>query len=135
MLDLSATTFWEDFDVDWCGDVTRIDEMPKKEKPSVHGDFGKHCYIGLRLSLCHGWSAGPCPWLSKYVLGVQIEKAGMSVIRIKPCLDGLSYVGGSVPTPYGEVKLYHEVREGKIYTKAQAPKEITLIFDGCVREE
>lgn len=129
MLDLGATSFWEDFDVEWRG--TPIDEFPKDGTPSVHGDYGKHCYVGLRLSLCHGWSAGPCPWLTKYVLGVHIEEAGMRTLRIKPELCGLEWLEGSVPTPFGEVKIRHERRDGKIYTRVDAPSEIKIIYDGC----
>ena len=58
MLDKGATTFWEDFDIAWMDDSGRIDELPKNGKKDIHGDFGSHCYIGFRHSLCHGWSAG-----------------------------------------------------------------------------
>ena len=130
MLDLGATSFWEDFDIEWANG-TRIDEFPEENRPAAHGSFGKHCYVGLRLSLCHGWSAGPCPWLTKYVLGVQIEEPGMRVLRIKPELSELEWLEGSVPTPFGEVKIRHEKRDGKIFTSVDAPKEIKFIYDGC----
>lgn len=32
MLDLGATTFWEDFDISWKESAARIDEIPQKEK-------------------------------------------------------------------------------------------------------
>ena len=35
----------------------------------MHGDNGAHCYSGFRHSLCHGWSAGPVPFLAEAVLG------------------------------------------------------------------
>lgn len=58
MLDKGATTFWEDFDMNWAENSCRIDEFPKPGERDVHGDFGKFCYTGFRHSLCHGWSAG-----------------------------------------------------------------------------
>ena len=58
MLDKGATTFWEDFDVEWAKDSSRIDEFPKEGQKDIHGDFGAYCYKGFRHSLCHGWSAG-----------------------------------------------------------------------------
>lgn len=58
MLDKGATTFWEDFEMDWAENSCRIDEFPKDGERDIHGDFGKFCYIGFRHSLCHGWSAG-----------------------------------------------------------------------------
>ena len=58
MLDLGATTFWEDFDIRWAENACRIDRFPREGQRDIHGDFGAHCYIGFRHSLCHGWSAG-----------------------------------------------------------------------------
>lgn len=58
MLDKGATTFWEDFDMEWAENSCRIDEFPKEGERDIHGDFGAYCYIGFRHSLCHGWSAG-----------------------------------------------------------------------------
>ncbi len=57
MLRLGATTFWEDFELEQLSG-TPIHKLPQKNKPDCHGDFGKHCYVGFRRSLCHGWSAG-----------------------------------------------------------------------------
>jgi hypothetical protein len=58
MLRLGATTFWEDFDIRWADNAGSIDEFPREGQRDIHGDFGAHCYIGFRHSLCHGWSAG-----------------------------------------------------------------------------
>ena len=58
MLDKGATTFWEDFDLAWTENSCRIDAFPEPGQKDIHGDFGDHCYIGFRHSLCHGWSAG-----------------------------------------------------------------------------
>ena len=58
MLSKGATSFFEDFDMDWMENTCRIDEFPKPGEKDIHGDFGKYCYIGFRHSLCHGWSAG-----------------------------------------------------------------------------
>ena len=58
MLDKGATSFWEDFDMDWIEGSSRIDEFPTNNEKDIHGDYGAYCYIGFRHSLCHGWSAG-----------------------------------------------------------------------------
>ena len=58
MLDKGATTFWEDFDIEWCNGSGRIDQPTPNGMKDIHGDYGAHCYIGFRHSLCHGWSAG-----------------------------------------------------------------------------
>ena len=58
MLDLGATTFFEDFDIEWARGSCRIDEYPREGEKDIHGDLGAYCYKGFRHSLCHGWSAG-----------------------------------------------------------------------------
>jgi len=58
MLDKGATTFFEDFNIEWANGSCRIDELPRKGEKDIHGDFGAYCYKGFRHSLCHGWSAG-----------------------------------------------------------------------------
>jgi len=66
MLDKGATTFFEDFDIGWVENSCRLDELPKAGEKDLHGDFGNHCYIGFRHSLCHGWSAGILKFLYEY---------------------------------------------------------------------
>jgi hypothetical protein len=63
MLEKGATTFWEDFEMDWAKGSSRLDEFPKDNETDIHGDYGKHCYIGYRHSFCHGWSVGPISFL------------------------------------------------------------------------
>lgn len=59
MLDVGATTFWEDFNMEWLPDAGRIDELVPAGKKDIHGDYGAYCYQGFRHSLCHGWASGP----------------------------------------------------------------------------
>ena len=58
MLLKGATTFWEDFDIEWAKDSSSIDRFLKVGEKDIHGDFGGYCYKGFRHSLCHGWAAG-----------------------------------------------------------------------------
>ena len=58
MIEMGATTFWEDFDMRWIENSCRIDQFPAEGQLDIHGDFGAFCYKGFRHSLCHGWSAG-----------------------------------------------------------------------------
>ena len=110
MLDLGATTFWEDFNLDWLPGASRIDELVPVGKKDIHGDYGAYCYKGFRRSLCHGWASGPTSWLSEYVLGVQVVEPGCRVVRITPHLGDLEWVEGTFPTPYGVITIRHEKR-------------------------
>ena len=107
MLSLGATTFWEDFDVEWMKDAARIDELPKEGQIDVHGAYGRFCYKGYRHSLCHGWASGVTPWLSENVLGVKILEPGCKKIKVEPHLGDLEWAKGTYPTPYGEITVSH----------------------------
>ncbi len=107
MLDLGATTFWEDFDVDWLANAARIDELTPPGKVDVHTTYGDHCYKSLRHSLCHGWGAFPAAWLSENVLGVRPATPGFRDVIIEPYLGDLTEVTGTVPTPFGPISVSH----------------------------
>lgn len=127
MLSRGATTFWENFDVEWLKNSGRIDKLPVKGQKDLHGDFGEYCYKGFRHSLCHGWSCGPIQFLFEEVLGVNVISSGCRVISIKPNLGDLTYCKGTFPTPYGNVYIKHKVVNGIINTKIDAPKQIKII--------
>ena len=131
MLDLGATTFWEDFDLSWTENAARIDEPVPEGKKDIHGDNGRFCYKQFRHSLCHGWASSPTWFLSEYVLGVRVKDPGCKKLLIKPCLAELDYVKGKYPTPYGEVTIEHiKDNKGNIETNVTAPEEIEIEICG-----
>jgi len=128
MIELGATTFWEDFDLAWMENAGRIDEITPEGKVDVHAEYGNYCYKGLRNSFCHGWASGPTTWLSEHVLGVTVLEAGCTKVKIEPHLGDLQWVEGSYPTPYGVIKVRHEKQaNGKIKSFINAPKEMQII--------
>ncbi len=127
MLDLGATTFWEDFDIDWMKNAARIDEVVPEGKVDVHRAYGGYCYKELRHSFCHGWASGPTSWLTQYVLGVSVLEPGCKKIKIEPHLGDLKWVKGTFPTPYGVVKIEHQkMPDGTVKTTVDAPKEVKV---------
>ena len=127
MLDMGATTFWEDFNLDWLPNAAPIDEPVPAGKKDIHGDFGAYCYKGFRHSLCHGWASGPTSWLTEYVLGVEVLEPDCRVLRIVPHLADLEWVEGTFPTPKGIVKIRHEKQpDGSISSKIDAPEGIVI---------
>ena len=62
MLDLGATTFWEDLKYSDVANAAPIDNFVPAHKYDIHAGGGAYCYKGLRLSLCHGWASGPTAW-------------------------------------------------------------------------
>ena len=128
MLDLGATTFWEDFNIDWMENAARIDELVPEGKVDVHSSYGGYCYVGFRHSFCHGWASGPTAWLSRYVLGVQVLEPGCRKVKIEPHLGHLNRVEGSFPTPYGVIRIKHEKQaNGKVLSDIQVPEGVELV--------
>jgi alpha-L-rhamnosidase len=127
MLDLGATTFWENFNYDEKHNAVPIDQLPDESKFNIHSDGGDHCYIGLRASLCHGWASGPTSWLTRHVLGIQVIEPGSKVIRISPNLGDLDFVEGTFPTPFGIIKVKHVKQAGeKIESEIEAPEGVII---------
>ena len=128
MLDMGATTFWEDFNLDWLPNAAPIDAIVPAGKKDIHGDFGAYCYTGFRHSLCHGWASGPTSWLMANVLGVKVVEPACSVLLIEPHLADLEWVEGTFPTPKGIVKIRHDKRpDGSVASKVEAPDGIKII--------
>lgn len=128
MLDLGATTFWEDFNLDWIPDAAPIDEPVPAGKKDIHGDFGAYCYPGFRHSLCHGWASGPTTWLSDHVLGIKIMDVERKKVSIEPHLGKLNWAKGTYPTPWGIIEVSHEKQpDGKIISKIKLPKGVKQV--------
>lgn len=88
MLDEGATSFWEKFNLADKG----------AEHLAMYGrPYGK--------SLCHAWGASPIYLIGKYFLGVKPTKPGYEEYEVRPALGSLKRMQGSVPTPFGEVKV------------------------------
>ncbi|MBP3495575.1 MAG: alpha-rhamnosidase [Clostridia bacterium] len=98
MLELGATTIWEEFD------------------PTKKGIEHYEMYGGkYEKSLCHAWGASPIYLLGKYCLGVEPTGAGYSTYTVKPNLMCFNEIEGKVP-----------LNNGEIYVKANK-KEIEVL--------
>ena len=128
MLDLGATTFWEDFNYRDAKNAARIDEVVPEGRFDIHADGGAWCYVGLRHSFCHGWASGPTAWLSAHVLGIEPVDPGCKTVRITPHLGQLEWAEGTFPTPYGVIEVSHSLRsDGSVQSKVKLPKGIKQV--------
>jgi alpha-L-rhamnosidase len=59
--------------------------------------------LGTYDSAAHGWSTGATSALSRFVLGVAPTSPGYRAFTVEPHPGDLSWAGGSVPTPQGEI--------------------------------
>lgn len=128
MLDLGATTFWEDFNFNDAKNAARIDEIVPEEDFDIHADGGAWCYVGLRHSFCHGWASGPTSWLSEHVMGIEPVGVGFKEVRIRPHLGNLEWAEGTFPTPYGVISVRHtKGPDGRIKSDVKLPKGIKRV--------
>ena len=128
MLDRGATTFWEDFNLEWLEGSSRIDELVKSGQKDLHGDYGAYCYRGFRHSLCHGWASGPTAWMSQTILGVTPLEPGCAKVRIVPQLGSLKWAEGTYPTPHGAIKVRHERQpDSSVKSRIEAPKGVKVV--------
>ena len=127
MLELGATTFWEDFDAEWAKNSFGIDKLPVKGKSDIHGDFGRFCYKGFRHSLCHGWASGVLCYMTEELAG--IKQTGFNEFSINPNLCGnLKSINCVYPTAFGKIEIYAEKSDdGSIKTKIDAPEQVKII--------
>ena len=126
MLKLGATTFWEDFDVEWMKNAAPIDRLPEEGEVDVHKTYGRYCYQGYRHSFCHGWASGATAWMSEYVLGVKILEPGCKKVKITPHLGDLDWVEGTYPTPLGEIHIRAEKTAEGTRVCINAPEGVTV---------
>ncbi|MBR5107254.1 MAG: alpha-L-rhamnosidase [Bacteroidales bacterium] len=128
MIDLGATTFWEDFNYNDAKNAGRIDEIVPEGKFDIHADGGAWCYVGLRHSFCHGWASGPTAWLSEHVLGIVPVEPGFKKVRIDPHLGDLEWAEGTFPTPYGLIEVRHQKNpDGSVSSAVKLPKGVKQV--------
>ncbi len=53
----------------------------------------------------HAWGAAPANLLPRFVLGVEAGSPGWEMAVIRPCVGGLKFARGRVPTPRGPVEV------------------------------
>ena len=129
MLDMGATSFWEDFNLAWTNGAFRIDGPRVAGKKDVHGDYGDFCYKGFRHSLCHGWSAGPAAWCIEHVLGIRPLDVGCKTVEVKPFLGDLDWAEGAMALPGGGrifVKASKRA-DGSVATQIDAPENVAVV--------
>lgn len=88
MLDLGATTVWEEYNPNLSG--------------AQHYEMYGHKY---GKSLCHAWGASPIYLLGKYYLGVTPTSSGYETFEVKPYLGGFKFIDGVVPIKDGSVRV------------------------------
>ncbi|MBR0191066.1 MAG: hypothetical protein IJQ31_03260 [Thermoguttaceae bacterium] len=111
MLKLGATSFWEEYD-------------PRVEGVQHYAMYGRP----FGKSLCHAWGASPVYLLPRYFLGVKPTKPGWEEYEVRPNLGGLEWMEGTIPTPFGEIRV--KVHGNKIEVRSTGGKGTLIYPDG-----
>ncbi len=88
MLEMGATTFWEEY-------------FPDKTRVENYAMYGER----YDKSLCHAWGASPIYLLGKYALGVRPTAPAFATYEVKPMLMCFDDFEGKVPTPNGVISV------------------------------
>lgn len=94
MVELNATSFWEEYD-------------PKLSFPAHYAMYG-HPY---EKSLCHAWSAGPIDLIGRYIIGFRSEAPGCAAFTVEPNPAGIAALDTTIPLPVGELRLHWDEKE------------------------
>lgn len=112
-------------------------QMINPRNPAYTGTFWEN-YLSdgtladASISAAHGWGSAPTVALTDYVLGVQPVDAGYRTFTVSPHFGSLRWAEGTVPTPYGQIRVGW-VRQGdRIDLTVQAPPgtTATVTFPG-----
>ena len=110
MLDLGATTIWEEYNPAFSG--------------AKHYEMYNHKY---GKSLCHAWGASPIYLLGRYFLGVSPTSVGYETFTVHPYLGGFGFIEGTVPVGDGEVRVHLSKNELSVLATKEGG---TLYFGG-----
>jgi hypothetical protein len=93
------STLWEKMAFD--GDLASYSPNQSGTGTSANPDNGP----GGRgiTSMAHGWSGGPVPALSGYILGIRPVSAGFATWIVEPQVGDLTWAQGQAPTPHGAI--------------------------------
>ena len=110
MLELGATTIWEEFD-------------PTKEGTEHYAMYGSL----YGKSLCHAWGAGPIYLFGRYYLGIYPTSPAYETFNVEPKCGGLTEFEGTVPVKGGIVTVKYQEDKVTVHSTVEGG---TLIFGG-----
>ena len=85
--------------------------------------------FSLAGSLCHGWSS-VMPYVCKHVLlGITPLAPGFKKFEVKPFASTFSYLKGSMPTPWGPIKVSWEKKDDGLHLDIQHPSKLECIVN------
>ncbi len=118
--DKYATAVFDSIAEDWGGMLYRGATSFWETKKGA-ADFN------LAGSLCHGWSAIPIYFYYAYVLGIRPVEPGFKSFRVEPVKNVFHQASGTVPTPYGDIRIVWKWESGGWKREVTHPEGIQFV--------
>jgi hypothetical protein len=78
----------------------------------------------------HAWGAAPANIVARFVLGVRPVEAGYGAVSIEPCLGGLDWAEGTVPTIRGPIQVRAwKGSNGEVLSQIRLPGNVRRVCD------
>lgn len=87
----------------------------------------KEVWFGFDCDYSHSWGATPTYQMPSKILGIKVLEPGFKKIKIQPQLGDLDFAEGSIPTPYGMLRVTAKKEGAHVVYEVEKPSEIILI--------
>jgi hypothetical protein len=85
--------------------------------------------VNRTRSYCHSWSSSPAYFLNRYILGVNIKDNGFKQITIYVPDTDVEWCEGSIPTPYGMIRIHWSKETNNKTYNISVPSEVEVAID------
>lgn len=89
---------------------------------------GETSDINATRSDCHAWGASPNIEFFRTVLGIDSDAPCFGKVAIRPHLGTIKKIGGTMPTPYGNITVAYTVKGDALTASITLPQKITGTF-------
>lgn len=86
---------------------------------------GETSDINATRSDCHAWGASPNIEFFRTVLGIDSDAPCFSHVVITPRLGAIKKIGGTMPTPYGNITVDYTVKGDGLTASVSLPQQMT----------
>ena len=98
--------------------------------------WGEDSNIKATRSDCHAWGASPNIEFYRMLLGIDTAAKGFAEVKIAPHLGTLKEVSGSMPHPYGTIKVSYKLdKKGSSMLISPYPKSSKALLYGKTQQK
>lgn len=93
---------------------------------------GETSDVNSTRSDCHAWGASPNIEFLRTVLGIDSDAPCFSRVAISPHLGDIQKIGGTMPTPHGNITVDYDAKDGQLSATITLPDQVSgrLLWKG-----